>query len=117
MPEGGATGALDELLDFYRFASEIDRELARAFIATPYSGGPPAARPAFVITTEEEAAEGGVGHGKSTLALRPGPRPHRLHGLRQQVLGHRRHQDPPAVAGGHAVCLIALDNIKSMRLS
>lgn len=117
VPDGGVTGALDEYLGFYAFASEADRELGRAFIATPYWGGPPGSRPAFVITTGDEAADGGVGHGKTTFAHAPAL------GRTGFTVAVSRSSDIDVIkarllsADGMRARLVAMDNIKSMRLS
>jgi hypothetical protein len=59
-PKPGNGKSLDALLDRFCFATPIDRELARAAIATLGWGGPPATRPAFMLT-----ARSGRGRGKT----------------------------------------------------
>lgn len=61
------TGALDEFLDFFNPASDVDRELIRALILTMFWGGDPGTRPAFLITGRDDDSERGRGLGKSTL--------------------------------------------------
>jgi hypothetical protein len=58
---------LDGLLDFFRPATPVDRELILAFLLTLFWGGPSGARPMFLITGPEEPGERGLGVGKSTL--------------------------------------------------
>jgi hypothetical protein len=58
---------LDGLLDFFRPATPEDRQLILAFLLTLFWGGPPGARPMFLITGPEVPGERGRGVGKSTL--------------------------------------------------
>lgn len=117
IPEGGATGALDEYLDFFKFASPTDRELGRAYIVTPYWGGPPGSRPAFVMTTEDDVAGNGVGYGKSTFAYAPAL------GSPGFTVSINRSSDIDTVKArllsdqGMRARVVMLDNVKSLRLS
>lgn len=67
VPRTGGT-LLDQLLDFFRPATDEDRELIRAMILTPFWGGPSGKRPAFKIEGPEQDPESGRGTGKTTLA-------------------------------------------------
>jgi hypothetical protein len=62
-----AGGLLDELLGRFNPATDADRELIRALILTPFWGGEPGSRPAFLVTGPEDDADLGRGVGKSKL--------------------------------------------------
>lgn len=62
-----AEGALEELLGFFKPASENDGLLIKAAFMTLFWGGPPGARPAFVFTAEGDDQNAGRGVGKTTL--------------------------------------------------
>src|SRR5262249_3621381 len=66
---GGSGKYLEAFLDFFSPSGRRDRELMRAFILTPFWGGPPGKRPNFVITSKDGDAKGGRGVGKTTFAL------------------------------------------------
>jgi hypothetical protein len=66
VPETG--GRLDGLLDFFRPATDADRELIRAMIFTAFWGGLPGSRPAFLLTGPDGDQEQGRGVGKTTLS-------------------------------------------------
>ncbi len=59
----GDGSALADLLSRFRPSTDIDADLIRAAFMTCMWGGPPGARPCFVITSDD-----GRGAGKSTLA-------------------------------------------------
>jgi hypothetical protein len=65
IPRGG--GRLEELLDFFKPASDIDRELIKALILTLFWGGSPGQRPGFLVTGPDDDQEQGRGVGKSKL--------------------------------------------------
>jgi NrS-1 polymerase HBD domain len=60
-------GKLAALLDFFYPATPLDRELIKALILSPFWGGQPGHRPAFLITGEEQDPGQGRGVGKTTL--------------------------------------------------
>jgi len=62
-PKLGDGSAFRKLLDCFRPATPIDRDLIQAAMMTVFWGGPPGCRPAFVIT-----ADAGRGVGKTKLA-------------------------------------------------
>jgi len=62
-PVAGDGGALRQLLDCFRPATTVDRDLIQSAIMTVFWGGPSGCRPAFVIT-----ADAGRGVGKTKLA-------------------------------------------------
>lgn len=66
LPENGE-GMFEALLSFFSPATDLDRELLKALFMTPFWGGAPGSRPAFVITAEEDDEHGGRGVGKTTL--------------------------------------------------
>lgn len=119
MPElrsGG--GRLDEFLDFFRFETWIDRELAKAMLLSLFWGGPPGKRPLFLITTAANAPNHGIGAGKTTLAqlfstlcggyisasLGEG-----IEGLKTRILTPEPGRSRPRI--------ILLDNVKRRRFS
>jgi hypothetical protein len=59
------SGRLDEFLAFFRFASDVDRELARALVFTLFWGGAPESRPAFLATGKDRDTGMGRGLGKT----------------------------------------------------
>lgn len=68
-PSAKNSGALDRLLDFFEPKLAEDREMIRAMVLTVFWGGPPGARPQFVIAAEEgDDPDAGRGVGKTTLA-------------------------------------------------
>jgi hypothetical protein len=62
---------LDEFLGFFRPETDVDRELIRAAVLTPFWGGPPGKRPVFRIEgpADDPPELGGRGTGKSTLPV------------------------------------------------
>lgn len=60
-------GALERFLDFFRPATQEDRQLMKAFVLTCFWGGAPGSRPAFLVTGRDDDAEGGRGTGKTKL--------------------------------------------------
>jgi hypothetical protein len=65
---GGDGQALRQLLDRFRPASVIDRDLMLSAFLTPFWGGPPGQRPAFLVESEDNEVLGGRGVGKTKLA-------------------------------------------------
>lgn len=55
------------LLNRFSPASDLDGDLILAFLLTLVWGGPAGARPAFLVTADENQSGGGRGFGKSTL--------------------------------------------------
>jgi hypothetical protein len=106
---------LNGLLDFFRPATDLDRELIKAFCMTLFWGGPPGQRPAFVITTNDHGTGKGIGFGKTTL----------VNTLSKLVGGKmvKDHNDnmenfKKRIINNHAPFrLIVLDNLKSLRFS
>ena len=67
--ESEHTGALDQLVNRFRPATDLDHELIKSLIMTVFWGGPPGKRPAYTITTEPGVDDQKrVGTGKTTLA-------------------------------------------------
>jgi len=65
IPEGDGS-KLERLLDFFAPETPHDRQLIKALILTLFWGGPPGARPAFIIQGPKDDGERmGVGVGKS----------------------------------------------------
>lgn len=65
---GGDGEHLLALLDAFCPATPVDHMLLKALFLTPFWGGPPGARPCFLIEAADEADNKGRGVGKSTLA-------------------------------------------------
>jgi hypothetical protein len=66
VPRKTGSALTDQLLAFFSPATDVDRELIRAFILTLFWGGPSGGRPAFMVTSEDEGLDP-LGIGKSTL--------------------------------------------------
>ena len=59
--------ALDEFINMFTPATEVDRELIKAFLLTLFWGGPTGQRPAFLITAIDDDQQRGRGVGKTTF--------------------------------------------------
>jgi hypothetical protein len=119
-PTGGDGQALYGLLRQLNPATPHDEDLLLAMLLTFAWGGPPGARPAFLITAEEEARDSGRGAGKTKTV-------EKLATLFGGVMKVTPDQDFgrwcdsyisgrfAAGATGHRVLL--LDNLKALRFS
>jgi hypothetical protein len=68
LPKAAGDGrALDGLLSLFSPATELDRELIRAFVLTLFWGGPPGKRPMFLAEGPADDPKNGRGVGKSDL--------------------------------------------------
>lgn len=67
---GGDGKALHELLDHFRPASLVDRDLLLSLLMTMVWGGRPGQRPAFLLEGAEGNKQGGVASGKTTIATK-----------------------------------------------
>jgi len=111
MPSPGDGSALAGMLDRFNPATEIDRDLMQAALATPIWGGPPGSRPCFVITSDD-----GRGVGKSKFAEIAG----RVFGgflafSANEAIGEIKARLLSAEGLPKRVAL--LDNVKSLKLS
>jgi hypothetical protein len=116
-PRGGYDDAaavptyLDELVDRFDPASDLDRDLIMALFVTPAWGGPGGARPAFVITAPD-----GRGVGKTAVAKAVG----RMYGGHLDIsLGEDIGSVKKRLLSSEATtrrCLL-VDNAKTNRLS
>jgi hypothetical protein len=68
LPGGGDGKALEALVGRFSPATDADRGLIHAAFLTPFWGGRPGSRPAFLIESEDDDGQGGRGTGKTTLA-------------------------------------------------
>ena len=115
LPESGE-GALEALLDCFKPDTPADRDLIRAMLCTPFWGGTPGRRPAFLITGRDDDGQQGRGVGKTTLIDCVGE----LAGGALDVLPS---EDIAAIKtrllspGGRQVRVGRLDNIKTHRFS
>jgi hypothetical protein len=66
-PEGGIGLALRAFLDRFNPATPLDRDLLLASLLTLFWGGPPGARPGFLIGAANDDGRGGHGTGKTTV--------------------------------------------------
>src|SRR5262249_25967471 len=66
-PEARDSGRLDELVGYFCPETPIDRQLIRAWLITPFWGGPPGKRPAFLAQGPKHDKKQGRGVGKSKL--------------------------------------------------
>lgn len=102
---------LQQLIDRFTPATDIDRDLIQAAFLTPGWGGPAGARPAFVITSDK-----GRGCGKTTLAEMVGM----LWGgtlsfSHREEIGKIKTRLLTPDSMSKRVCL--LDNVKSLKFS
>ncbi len=115
-PAGGDGRALRALLGRFCPATEADRQLMLAALLTPFWGGRPGSRPAFLIEADDDDGEGGRGTGKTTFAetvaaLAGGHFDARPSEEIDRIL--TRLLSPEGL--GRRVCL--LDNVKTLRFS
>lgn len=116
-PAGGDGEALDELVERFCPATPTDAALIRAAFLTPFWGGEPGSRPAYLIESADDGdGGGGRGTGKTTLAkavarvagghidLRPG-----------EDLG--RMMSRLLTPGSLTRRVALLDNVKTLRFS
>jgi hypothetical protein len=108
--EPGTGKRLEEFLDFFSPATEYDRELILAFIATTFWGGSPGRRVCFVIDSV-----GGTGAGKSELAKRVA----RLTGGNYEFDAKKIEEETlrKALVNGEKHRVALLDNVKDSVLS
>jgi len=110
-PQGVGGEAVEGLLDFFCFATEADRHLCHALLATLISGMPPGTRPAWVISSPA-----GRGVGKTTLAAKVAE----LFGgsidvsLNEDMGVIKQRLLTPEASG---VRVVLADNLKSFKLS
>ena len=62
-----STGALDQLIRMFNYATDADRQLLMAMFLTPFWGGPGGSRPAFLIDGLENDPLGNRGIGKTSI--------------------------------------------------
>ncbi len=110
-PQPGDGSAIAGLLDRFKPATDIDRDLMLAAIVTPFWGGSGGSRPAFVITSDS-----GRGVGKTRFATMCG---HLAGGLmdfsaNDDITEIKQRLLSPDAAGRR---LALLDNVKSSRFS
>lgn len=60
-------GVLDEIVNMFSPATDVDRLLIKAFFCTPFWGGSPGSKPLFTIDAKSDDSEGGRGVGKTVL--------------------------------------------------
>ena len=111
----GDPSRLDEFLAFFQPADEVDRVALRALVLTLFWGGPPGARPAFLITAQQNDPEQGRGVGKSVLADLMGQLAGGMYDFRQaEDVGRITSR----LLSGTDNCRVArLDNLKTDRFS
>lgn len=114
-PEPGEPSRLDEFLAFFRPARDVDSVALRALLLTLFWGGPPGARPAFLITAQQNDSEQGRGVGKSVLADMLGQ-------LAGGLFDARQNEDVPQIVtrlltGGNQFRVARIDNVKSRHFS
>jgi len=119
MPDLSSEGSrLEAFLDFFRFESCTDRELAKAMLLTLFWGGPPGHRPLFLITPAGNAPNHGIGVGKTTLAQLfstlcgeyiAAPLGEGIEGLKTRILT----PEP----GRFRARMVLFDNVKARKLS
>lgn len=65
--EAKDTGKLEELVNKFNFATDVDRQLIKAMFMTPFWGGECGQRPAFLIDGVDNDEKGNRGIGKTTI--------------------------------------------------
>ena len=112
-----ATGKLGELVDFFKPATDEDRELILAMILTFFWGGTPGNRPAFLVTGPDNDPELGRGVGKTRMPLIL------AQGLTNGIIDVSPTDQIATVKtrllseGGDGKRVAVLDNIKTLRFS
>lgn len=112
----GKFEALQKFLAFFNPATQEDASLLLAAVLTPFWGGPPGKRPAFLFEADESDPLGGRGVGKSTIAQK-------IAGLcggafdidASETFSRTRSRLLTPEAGAYRVLL--MDNVKTFRLS
>ena len=113
---GGDGKALEALLARFNPATEVDRQLIKAMFLTPFWGGPGGARPAFLITCEEEDEKKGRGVGKTSLAEMVG-------NLAGGVVGFSKEETAECImkrllsSEGLDKRVVLFDNVKTLKFS
>lgn len=110
-PTPGDGSHLQKLLNRFRPATTIDRDLIQAAIMTAFWGGPPGRRPAFVITSDD-----GRGVGKTTVAEVVGY----LCGGHIDVSANEdfaKLKERLLTPTARTIRIALLDNVKTLRLS
>ena len=110
--------ALEQFLDFFTPATSEDRELIKGFLLTLFWGGPPGARPGFLITTTDQSTNQGRGWGKTTLLeicaslcgdMISFSKSSSCDAMTKRILTQANHEPRPRV--------LAIDNVKTRRFS
>jgi hypothetical protein len=112
----GDGGALDALVDRFQPATPTDRALIKSMLLTPFWGGAPGTRPAFLVEADDDDGRGGRGTGKTTLAKMVAHAAGGHFDVRQgEDLGRMlsRLLTPAALP----LRVVLLDNLKTLRLS
>ena len=108
------TKAFHDLLEFFKPATAEDEYLLASMILTPFWGGDPGTRPAFIIDSMDGDEDGGVGVGKTALTDALG----RLcGGMLDLPLGMAGHEIRKAIINSSGIRIIRFDNVKSSRFS
>ena len=117
-PAPAATGRLDAFVALFDLCEEADRALVKAFVMTPFWGGPPGKRPLFVFAAPADGADpdAGRGAGKSTAAQAVAKVAGGALSLRRTSDADRVLSDLVSPAG-LAARVVLLDNVKSLKLS
>lgn len=106
---------LEQFLDFFRPASNADRELIKAFLLTLVWGGPTGKRPGFIFATNDSSADQGVGHGKTSTVVKCCKL---IGGFLENHSDEKASDFRKRVINNHgSMRLVLLDNLKSLKLS
>jgi len=117
-PEPENTGRIEELVAMFDLHTPMDRVLVKAFILTPFWGGPNGKRPLFVFATPDTSddPEAGRGAGKSTVAQIVGRLSGGYFSLRKEADVDRALSDLVSPSGLSAR-LVLMDNLKALKFS
>lgn len=109
--ESGNGDYLDKLINFFSPATDHDRMLILAMFVTPFWGGKPGSRPAFLVTSDK-----GRGVGKSTIAAMVARLANGFIELRPTEDASRMYARLLS-ANGLKLRIARLDNVKTMKFS
>jgi hypothetical protein len=107
---------LEEFVHFFSPHTAVDRELIKAFVACLLWGGPPGARPAWLVTASADAPEGGRGVGKSKCVELCGELVGGMLDIspKEDIVAIKKRLLSP---GARTLRLARIDNIKTLRFS
>ena len=112
------TGRLDEFIGMFDPHTPSDRLLLKAFVLTPFWGGPTRKRPLFIVSTANPEKDGNAGRasGKTTVVQSIGKLAGGCFTLHKESDMNRAVSDLLSPAGMD-VRMILFDNVKTLKFS